>query len=368
MNEAHSAEATFRRWLASTEGYTYLLAYVKTKLASSRALKDLGTSSLSVSGRYDDSQSESAQSNLAHDFVEYLLADSMRHLAENPVLLANLVSNRIRFCLDRLWNRYEWKWREERRNRQSNPLGYLYRRFREVLTGDPSFSTQQDSAGYLYYSCHPVNEGLGLATSAPTDETFSDWPAPRRPPTNIPEQNISAPAGWLKETAIFFWEEAQLRHYPGLLAVRDLVRYLGSAFPWLRNPQTTLLPAEIGDGSPVHLLVDERETPAEKIERNDDLASIAALAAQLVATWSETTCCTMLWRLQAPPATYKLIAQQLNLKSHNEAFALYKDAEKKMRLFCHSWPGPPIDELTEEVAICFVEKVKIETKKRCRRP
>ncbi len=368
MNQPKSADVVLERWLASAEGYSYLLAYVKAKLVSGRAIRDFGASSLASSGKHADYETEEVQRSHAHDFIEYLLADGMRHFAENPVLMANLLDNRIRFCLDRLWNRYEWKLREERRNRQKNPLGYLYRRFREVLKDDPSFLTQQNTAGFLFYSCHPKASLHPPSTAELENETFSDWPSPSRPPTGSAEQGISAPGSWLKETARFFWEQARQRRGPELLSVRDLVRYLGMAFPWLRNPQPTPMPTKSGEDSFVDSLADDRDTPAEKIERYDDLASIAALAAQLVATWSEKTCCTVLWRLLSPPATYKIIAQRLLLKSHNEAFALYKDAEKKMRLFCRSWPGPPIDELSEEVAIRFVEEIKTEVKKCCRRP
>ena len=108
----------------------------------------------------------------------------------------------------------------------------------------------------------------------------------------------------------------------------------------------------------VERLVDERGNPEEHLQRINSLESIAPLAAQLAATWSDEQRQVFTLHFADPPLKLREIAERLGFADHNRAYSLLQKAETSLRLFVTNWPGLPLSELPLEVAESFIEEMK----------
>ncbi len=363
MTPADQAIRVFINWLETADGYAFLTAFT-SRMAR---FGNMSQGSLGAAGCAPDfsnmagEERQDAVQDLCHDFLVFLLDKYPASVQRNLEIVHLLLSGQYRRVLELAWGRFVWQCQDQARNKEINPRGYLYRRLREILHQDNKYKVITDQRGLLYY--YPV------LTTVPDDDPpffrstepfrYSNWPAPPPVANRTPEQYLFS-AQWLASTALFFWQEAthQLGN-PSALPIRELCRYLAEHHPWINKPLQQV-GTDASDNSPdwMERLVDERDTPEEHLQRINSLASIAPLAAQLAATWTEEQRQVFTLHLAVPPPTFRDIGERLGFPDHNRAYALFQKAEKSLRQFITNWPGLPLSELPEEVAEAFIEEMK----------
>ncbi|MBV5329970.1 MAG: hypothetical protein JZU65_20485, partial [Chlorobium sp.] len=259
------------------------------------------------------------------------------------------------------WGRFLWLCRDQARNKETNPRGYLYRRLREILHQDDRYKVVTDQRSMLYY--YPIS-AVGAVGDVPffrqTEPfNYSSWPAPPPEAHRTPEQYLFS-AQWLASTALFFWQEAAHQFRASFsLPIRELCRYLAEHFPWINRPmQQVGTDASDNTHDWMDFLADERDTPEEHLQRINSLQSIAPLAAQLAATWSSEQRQVFALHLADSPLNFREIGENLGFTDHNRAYALFQKAKTSLQIFATNWPGLPLSELPLEVAESFIEEMK----------
>lgn len=335
--------AIFHQWLELPETYTFLTQFVQVKSKREEKAAFLGNES---------------PEDLRQDFLLFLVDRfiTQEKLASDLVLLIN--TTQFRRILELAWGRFIWHLRERTRNKEYNPRGYLYRRLREILQRNQNrFTVRYLHQKFPYY--YPKNSvpehlwpDIKLEEDTPADYAY----LPPPPPTcGQPADKYVFTEKWMLDTADFYWHQAMHgKLLPCALSIRSLNRYISDHHPWLNTPKH-----HEGKGTEyIEDLSEERETMEERLQRLDSLQSVAPLAAQLIATWSIQQRQVFMWRLTEPPVTYEVIAERLGLADHNKAYALFQKTVQSLRRFTGNWPGLPLSELPEEVAITFIEEMK----------
>lgn len=372
MTPALQAREHFQEWSGSTQGYSAISEFVQYRL-----IHQHHGGSLTAVWPYprwqdcDPANQCDLKEEVAHDFLSYIYSKILSRLEKQPVLTHKLLSGHYRIFLENCWQMFIWEWQETARNKNSNPLGYLYRRFREALSNSQLVAINRRGDGMLFYAIrNPASAADTDALNTLAGESFQGWPLPENPPPSTGAEDFRVTNGWLTDMALFFWNQAKSQDQTvEWLAVRELVRYLGTAFPWLNKPllvSHSVAPED--EEAPLASYPAYREEEESRIDRLRQLQSVAPLILQLVDTWSDDECCVFTWRLEEPPLSFEKIAARLEMKSHNQAYALFKKTENALKFFCRNWPGPPDDDLDKDVFFYFIEKVKEQAKKRCGRP
>ena len=372
---ANDAELILRRWLGSQQGYDAISLFTGKKVADTRYERILSTTA-SVHIPHDRRMSDRHQvaEEIAHDFISFLLSECDGHIQKQPAIIQTLRNGHYRLFLDLIWNRFIWRLQEKARNKNENPIGYLYRRFRETINSEPEFLSHPDKSGMLYFTLRRF-EGTPVLADPPmnslTNETYQDWPSPPEKLGASSGEDIRVNRTWLVSTALFFWTHANASDRSTFwFAVKEIVRYLGTALPWLRNPETVSAFRE--DDAQEASLIDSIPATTEdmesRVERLRQIQSLNTLAIQLVQTWSREECCVFAWRIQDTPHSFAKIAVSLSLKDHNQAYNLFIRARNSIKNFCSNWPGPPLDEMEEDVAEYFLESVRVQAKNICSGP
>lgn len=372
MNPALHARQLFQEWANSVEGYSAILRFAKGRLIHQQPSGSLTT--VWPYPRWQDCNLENQldlNEEVAHDFLTFIFSTILGQLEKQPILTHKLVTGNFRIFLDHCWHLFIWEWQEKARNKNLNPLGYLYRRFREALSNNVLFETVRTANGVLFYTPkdHTAAADTNVINTLAGD-SYQGWPLP---PDHIPQtgsEEFKVTNNWLTDTALFFWNHAKsLDQNMKWLAVKELTRYLGSAFPWLNSPQIiSQSVSPTNENPPLESIPAHREEEENRLDRLSNLNSVDPLALQLVSTWKRDECCVFAWRLNNTPLSFKKIAALLDMKSHNQAFAFFKKSEKSLKFFCNNWPGPPGEDLEENVLLVFIEKVKEQAKKVCDRP
>ena len=333
----------FRRWLETSETYAFLARFVHAK---SRSEESAGII------RADDPE------DLCHEFLLFLVDSYLDAAKLSPEQILLIRSAQYRRVLELAWGRFIWHRREIARSKNHNPRGYLYRRLREILQHNPGrFVVIRNRRDYLYY--YPTRSvAEHVRPNIGSEEEHSTGYAqflPPPPATGQTAEKYLFSEKWLLGTADFFWHQAmQDETEPLALPIRALCRYLADHHPWLNKPQRQ----EGTEWDCVDQLVDERETPEEHLQRINGLQSVVSLAAQLIATWPAEQRQVFVLRLADPPVQYEAIAERLGLANHNRAYALQQKALHSLQRFIGNWPGVPLSELPEEVALSFIEEMK----------
>lgn len=374
MNQADEAIALVRRWLSSSQSYDLIRTFSKKKLYSERSLNK-GSPTWADRQSQSDLQFNShvGLDDLTHDFLAFLLQESEKILPRQPYLVQAVLTGKFVLFLDLLWKRHKWRIQEKARNKTERPLGHLYRRFREVLRNDELFLVARSSGGDLFYTLKQFEKQAFESTpekTEPVQMNFSDWPVPPFSANQLPNEDARITKKWLSSLAYFFWQQAHVCH-PATwwFAANELVRYLGFSYPWLADPLIISVFSEGPGGEAIlaSIAADDENVEAA-LERKKQVQSISVIALQLVLTWSKDECCVFSWRVMDHPRTFEDIAKALSLGSHNKAYAIFDKTKKSIRAFCASWPGPPLQDMSEEISILFVEILGKEAKKICGRP
>lgn len=359
-----------RACLSSSQGYGDIAAFVAKKIAVSMP----GIMPWQEYGReMRQSERGNAAEEAVHDFLVFLLAGLEDSLRRQPNLVQILVNGNFRLFLDLQWNRFIWDIQERARSKRENPIGYLYRRFREIVKSGDEFHSATGNDDLLYYMPHGAEDGPEVSLpngNVLANETYADW---QPPPDSLDigdDGDIRVTRQWLTATAHFFWQHA-LRIAVGVrwIAVKEIVRYLGSVHVWLNKPQLISTSNEDQDEKPVvDTLASTIEDNETRLARLQQLQSIAPLVVQLVDLLSREECCVFYWRSFDTPRSYQEIATTLALKSHNQAYSIFTRVMKKIRMFCSTWPGPPVEDLEKDVAEVFIENLVGLAKNKCSGP
>lgn len=335
--------AIFRQWLEQPETYAFLFQFVQAKSQREE------NATLLSNERPED---------LRQEFLLFLFDRFVAPEKLSPDLMHLINAAQFRRILELAWGRFLWQLRERARNKERNPRGYLYRRLREILQRSQNrFAVIRLRHKYpYYYPKSSVAEHL-RPDIKPQEDVAIDYAHLPSPPTPFgqPADKYVFSEKWLRDTADFYWQQAmQGKSQPLALSIRSLSRYISDHHLWLNMPRCQ----EGTDTKNIEDLTEERETMEERLQRLDGLRSVAPLAAQLTATWSTHQRQVFIWRLTDPPVTYEVIAERLGLADHNKAYALFQKTVQSLRRFTGDWPGLPLSELPEEVAISFIEEMK----------
>lgn len=373
MTPALHARQFFQEWANSAEGYSSILQFAKRKLIYQRSGGSL--TAVWPYRRWQDCDYENQldlTEEVGHDFLTFILSTILSQLEKQPVLTHKLLTGHYQFFLDHCWHMFIWEWQEKARNKNLNPLGYLYRRFRETLANNAAFETIRATNGILFYSLKKQKQTSDInVINTLAGESYQGWPLPQdHIPRTTDTKGLKVTTKWLVDTALFFWHHAKsLDQNIEWLAVKEVTRYLGTVFPWLNTPRiASHSVSSNNDTSPLELIPAHREEEESRLDRLSQLQAIDPLVLQLVCGWDRDECCIFAWRLKDVPLSFEKIAALLDMKSHNQAFALFKKTEKSLKFFCNNWPGPPSEDLAENVFLFFIEKVKEQAKKVCGRP
>jgi len=363
-----------RAWLSSSQGYGDIAAFVAKKIAVSWS----GSMPWQEYGR-ETRQSErgNAAEEAVHDFLVFLLAGLEDSLRRQPNLVQILLNGNFRLFLDLQWNRFIWDIQERARSKRDNPIGYLYRRFREIVKSGDEFHSATGNDGLLYFMPHGVEDELEVSLpngNVLANETYTDWPPPPdEPGTSGMTAYIRVTRQWLISTAHFFKATIANRVAVDVrwFAVKEIVRYLGTVHAWLNKPQTVIRFQRRSGGKDCCGYADlppAKGTSETRLARLQQLQSIAPLAVQLVDLLTREECCVFYWRSLDTPRSYQEIATILALKSHNQAYSIFTRVMKKIRMFCSTWPGPPVEDLEKDVAEVFIESLVGLAKNKCSGP
>lgn len=373
LNRVDEAIELLRHWLSSPQGYERITYFSRQKWLARQAQNGVRLGAFHQSGLAQDFGVDGSLDDVSHDFVEFLLLESKKVLPRQPLLVQALLTGRINHFLELFWKRFCWHVQERSRNKKENPLGHLYRRFREVVYHDSTFITMRTPAELLLY-CLKAKEHQASAETVAVDrmtqERYADWPLPPDQ-ENVPlrEGELRFATKWLIATAVFFWEQTHERDEQiWWIPVKELVRYLGVTCPWLAQPRIVTASSE-EIGAEVDAACAMRHGDSEVIlEKKGQVSSISILAAQLVQTWSRNECCVFSWRIQDNPRSFKEIAAVLSLRDHNRAYSMFTKIKCSIKAFCTSWPGPSLEEMDTDIAQLFVENLGKQAKKICDRP
>ena len=353
MTPAQEAARALKSWLETDVGFNYIKQL--TARYTRNYLQD-GSLTMYLGNRFSHDPEE-LREEIAQEFLEFLLRSFLPQLGHRPdqaaMILGDQVSKVLRFALQQ----FSWRLKDLARQKAINPRAYLYRRIREVLDHDKGFVVHKDSHNILAYS-------IVACTDEPRKDPaiFStlDYGCQLVPPLLDKGRDSLFTAQYLSTAALFFQQETA-RQLKGNYAIpiRELVRYLAVHYPWINRTRPDSL-------SDAHDPPGKMPMMEEQFDQIAVLGSISALAAQFAMGMDEQACKIFLWTLDDPPVSFKEIARRLDLPDHNRPYRIHQKTIAAMKSFTSSWPGPPLEELAEDVGLAFIEAVlKICKKSEC---
>ncbi|HHO47949.1 MAG TPA: hypothetical protein ENN06_05800 [Desulfobacteraceae bacterium] len=366
MSADINAEAIrlFRSWLRSDRGYRHLVrtaGSIFREASRHGGLKTVLPYDLRT-GLSDEARKD-IEEEIAHDFLVFLLDEFIPAIGFDSSLMQDLVNGRPHIVLQYGWHRFIGRWKDRSRSRELNPRGYLYRRVRELVAGSDQFITTGQQSGCVAYAPamrpHPPSGKVW----AGGDESSGGWPAPGMSGKKAGENEIYT-SRFLLPAALFFHKEVAKAAGENIyVPVREFVRYLSFHFPWLNRSWASELPEDDsfrndadsgGRGMGME----------EAMDRRSAFSSIAALSDQLMSSLTVEECRVLVLKVENPSMPFREIAGQLGHPDHNHVYRLYHRGLATIKRFCDNWPGPPPDELPEEVKKHFMEEVLKRCKKR----
>lgn len=349
MNPADSSAAALKEWLETEAGYAHIL-HLADRLK--RDSQHQGAFLTHLAQRFSCSPDD-LRDEIAQEFLAFLLQTFLPQLGNRPDQVNEVLTGQVRKVLNFALQQFSWRLQDGARQKDVNPRAYLHRRIREVLRKNDRFVVHKD--GQNRVSCSLASHAETTSEKIPDCSTFEYnlWPEPPEPVN----RDALFTAKYLSGAAQLFLEETVRQSGEnGPMPVRELVRYLSVHFSWLAAPQRELLP---DDDS----LAASAEPAEEHFARIAALKSITALAAQFVLTMDDQARKILFWTLEDPPFSFKEIARFLSLTDHNRPYRIHRKTIAAMQKFCSNWPGPPLDELPDNVGIAFIEAVRKKCKK-----
>jgi hypothetical protein len=345
MKPAEKAAHALKSWLKTAEGFDYILKltahYSRDCLQDSTLMTYLGN-------RFSCDPVELRQ-EIAQEFLEFLLTSFLSKLNRRPdqvtMILSDQVSKVLRFAL----KQFAWNLKDLARQKDTNPRAYLYRRIREILDHDQNFLLHKNLQNILAYSPADGSCEFRMDQAVFADLDYSDLPVP---PALDKGRNSLFTAKYLAPAALFFQQETSRQlHGNYAIPLRELVRYLAVFYPWINRNHP----------DPLENAPDRSEnikTAEEQFDQITALDSISALAAQFSLGLNEQSCKIFVWRLDDPPVSLEEIARRLDISDHNRVYRIHEKTITALKKFTSSWPGPPLEELPEDVGLAFIEAIK----------
>ncbi|NLX18732.1 MAG: hypothetical protein GXY53_05540 [Desulfobulbus sp.] len=334
---------SFYQWLISSQTTDVLTRFIKAEYHKPK------NTSLFKEYEVED---------LHQEFLLFIFDTFLCPVKLNADILSLLHTARYQRIIQLAWKKFLWQCRETGRSKKHNLRGYLYRRLRESIEqAKQRFTVFRFQKHYLHYIPAKYTVQQAQPFLLPDNEQvngYALWPAPPPAEDKVPEKYLFE-RDWLLDTADFFWSLViQHTATPITVPIREVSRYIADHHPWLNAP----LRLEKEDVDATEHLRAEEASPEEQLLYIRELHSIAGLASQLVATWPLEQQQVFALRLADPPATGKAIAQRLNVSSQSRVYGLEQKAKESITRFMHNWPGLPLSELPEEVAVHFIEEIR----------
>jgi len=345
MKPADQAVRALKSWLETESGYGYVRQLIERDARGS--LKD-GHLAAFPGGRFIHDVGE-LRGDMAHEFIGYLLQTFLPQLSRRPDQVEMILNGRVRKVLEYALRRFFWRLKDLARRKDVNPRAYLYRRVREVLDHNKRFVIHKDVRDIPAYSPAAVSDELREDPAVFSLFDYLDWPVAQKPGK---DENALFTANYLSTAALAFWQETA-RRLEGSYAVpvRELVRCLAVQHPWINRSRTESLsdhPDPPGN----------TESAEEQFDRIAALNSISVLAVQFAMGMDEQSRRIFLWSLDDPKVSFREIARRLDLPDHNRPYRIHRKTIAAMKKFTANWPGPPLDELPEDVGLAFIEAVR----------
>ncbi len=361
----------FRQWLGSDEAITYL------ETCAARTLENPSFASIPELGLltdFKDSGSVSSAEELAQEIIVFILDSCLADIQSRPEEMNFLMQGQFQVFISHSVTRYCNYIKDRARGRDRDPVRYLYRRYRQILSAQPGFKTGSLPAGGMWYAKIQGGHGgherdgsvPGHHTWQQVPDSYQQWDFPEdifSHDRSVERQLFTGKV--LLKIADFFWELGQEYGMEQRVPIWELVNYTTVRFPWL----TRYTAVSVNDNSGSDIM-DEQAWEQTVPARSDDLfsnpdelaalalsvKSIMAFAHDFVSKCSHEECTVFL--LKARGVKLRVIAERLGLRDTNRVYTLFRSFSRKLSSFMTSWPGPGFDELPEEAKAIFMDGLK----------
>jgi len=355
------ATEDFSNWLGSSAGYNLLNATVRHYYNDSSLLNHDNSILFSGSGMASGPEKEELIHETVHDFILFLFESFLPVLSSQPEQCDNVLNCRYKQLLNFAWNGFVWQVKEKGRSKQYNERGYLYRKARQVISKASQFVCLRLEEKPFSYRPAQLTGSACCIWSAQED-SFAGWAPPSISPGKKRTTALFS-SSYLIAAGEDFYTQAQTRALMQpvnfFMPVKEFVRYLATCFPWVNRPARENMEEEsVQSGKASHL------PPEKKLDVLRGLSAVEPLAVQLVAGFNDEECAVLVYRFAESPWSFKDIAAALGYPDHNKAYRLYTKVRKQLIKFCSNWPGEPLSELPEDVAMFFLDQVLLLAKKR----
>ncbi len=345
MKPAVEAVRILRSWLETEAGYGYVRQL--TDRYARGSLQD-GSLAIFLSSRFTSDPRELC-GELTHEFMIFLLQYFLPRLSRRPDQVGMILHGRVSRVLEYALRQFFWRLKDFARQKEANPRAYLHRRIREVLSSDDKMVVITDARNTLSY--YPSDRADELCENPAVFPGLDDLVRIALPEPGESRECLFT-ARYLSMAALTFWQ-ATARCLQGGYAVpiRELTRCLTAHHPWINRTSSDSLsdgPDPPGD----------TERAEEQFDRITALSSISFLAAQFTMGMDEQARIIFLWRLDDPPVLFREIASRLDLPDHNRPYRIQRKTIAAMKTFTSNWPGPPLNELPDEVGVAFIEAIR----------
>jgi len=329
MKPAEKAAHALKSWLNTEEGFDYIR---QLTAHYSRACLQDSTLTTYLDNRFSCDPVELRQ-EIAQEFLEFLVASFLSQLDHRPDQVAMILSDQVSKVLRFALNQFSWKLKD------------LARQNKRILT--PGLTSIGESGKSLttiktFFSTRirRIFCPILLLTAA----------------MNFVRIRLFLQA-WIIRIYLYrrHWTKEGIPCLPPNILPRPLSfssRKQADIFhPWInRNHPDTLENAP--DRS------ENIKTAEEQFDQITALDSIAALAVQFSLGLDEQSCRIFVWRLDDPPVSLEEIARRLDMANHNRVYRIHEKTIAALKKFTSSWPGPPLEELPEDVGLAFIEAIK----------
>ncbi len=115
---------------------------------------------------------------LSQEFLSFLYSDYLPMLEQWPEQVAGIINGQVTGFLRFALRRFCWQLKDSARRKENNQRGYLYRRIREIISGNQQFSviSHGNSRCYQYAG---VAENSVFDPAVFTSLNYREWPAPQ---------------------------------------------------------------------------------------------------------------------------------------------------------------------------------------------
>jgi|GEM_PF-2198558 len=350
MTPAKAARQILTGWLRTEGSLQYCTRLVSSRLDSAHITDGLRAG---LAHRFGCNRDELLR-ELVQEFFLFLQDDFATALDKHPEQVNELLNNNIAKILQQALTKFFWRLQDRARGKKSNPRAYLHRRLRDTVHQLPECIVEKDARGHLNIYLDGQKEERMAAADFPRGMDYADW----LPPPDPANRDELFKTSWLKKALHHFLVQTHDRfEQPVTVPLNEIGRYLAVHFHWLAMPMPDT-------GMDPEQLAAPGNTPEEETDYRLALQSIQALATQLYLTMDSVDRKIFHWRMDRSSVSSQEIALRLGLPDRNHVYRRFQKITKKIRDIMYNWPGPPINELDEQVGQVFLDHLQ----KLCEKP